>query len=252
MDDPDLLIRKVRKLVTQDIPDKLGLNPFEDIQVLCPQNVGNIGSNVFNKAIQRALNPGISDKHDIRIGRDDWSYYLREGDRVIQTVNNYELEVYNGSTGVILEVNAQKREIVVDFSNGGTNSANPPPVATDISCESISDFCLDRGRCRTPAHEAAGFQIKRYDSDHLIELKLAYAISIHKSQGSEFPCVIIPIHFLNRIMLQRNLIYTGITRGKKYVFIVGTEDAIDYAIENDLPANRFTQLKRFLRDGDII
>ena len=87
----------------------------------------------------------------------------------------------------------------------------------------------------------------RYKSEQLSQLKLAYAISIHKSQGSEFPCVVIPIHFLNKRMLVKNLLYTGVSRGKKYVVLVGTEADIDYCIENDHPTQRYTLLKRFLQ-----
>ena len=87
-----------------------------------------------------------------------------------------------------------------------------------------------------------------YKTEQLAQLKLAYAISIHKSQGSEFPCVVIPIHPKNRFMLQRNLVYTGVTRGKQYVVLVGTEEAVDYAIENNRPTQRYTQLRNFLNN----
>jgi len=230
-DDPDLLVRKIRKLVTEDIPRKFGLDPANEIQVLCPQNVGPIGSIVLNNGLQRSLNPARDNKPEVKVGGEDYAYFLRMGDRVIQTVNNYTLGVFNGTTGVIVEVDPDSRMVWVDFSNG--------PNLVDPSCPEAGE----RRPGRAPARNTETLE---YKSEYLKQLKLAYAISVHKSQGSEFPCVVIPIHFLNKHMLVKNLLYTGITRGKKYVVIVGTEEAVDYAIENDRPTQRYTLLRRFL------
>jgi exodeoxyribonuclease V alpha subunit len=238
-DDPDLLVKRIRKLVTEDIPRKFKLDPVNDIQVLCPQNVGPIGSIVFNNAIQRSLNPARDNKPEVKIGGDDTSYHLREGDRVIQTVNNYTLGVFNGATGVIVDVDPAQRRIWVDFNNGKKTGE-----MVEETCQSASG----RRPERTPVRNSAGLEAIEYEHEQLSQLKLAYAISIHKSQGSEFPCVVIPIHRLNKIMLQRNLIYTGITRGKRYVVLVGTEAAVDYCIENDCPTQRYTLLRNFLNN----
>nr|MBC8205116.1 AAA family ATPase [FCB group bacterium] len=237
-DDPDLLVKRIRKLVTEDIPKKFKLDSINDIQVLCPQNVGNIGSIVFNNALQRSLNPARDNKPEVKIGGDDNSYYLRVGDRVIQTVNNYTLGVFNGTTGVIADVDPQSRKVWVDFGNGCKKETVEP------TCQSA----LDRRPQRTPARTGGSLEVVAYEHEQLPQLKLAYAISIHKSQGSEFPCVVIPIHFLNKRMLVRNLLYTSITRGKKLVVIVGNEAAVDFAIDNNNPTQRYTLLRKFLNN----
>ena len=237
-DDPELLVKRIRKLVTDDIPTKFHLDPVNDIQVLCPQNVGPIGSIVFNNALQRSLNPARDYKPEVKIGGDDTSYYLRMGDRVIQTINNYTLGVFNGTTGVIAEVDPGSRKVWVDFGNGCKNQK------VEQTCQSA----LEHRTWRTPARTGGSLDAVEYKHEYLGQLKLAYAISIHKSQGSEFPCVVIPVHVKNRFMLQRNLLYTGITRGKRYVILVGTEAAIDYAIENNHPTKRYTLLRKFLNN----
>jgi len=235
-DDPDLVVRKIRKLVTENIPCKLGLDPVTDIQVLCPQNVGPIGSKVFNNGLQRSLNPARDTKPEVKVGSEDSAYFLRMGDRVIQTVNNYTLGVFNGESGVIIAVDRELRKVWVDFS-GGQKYAE--------TIDTNYKFPGDRSTGSAPGRNLATVV---YEHDQLTQLKLAYAISIHKSQGSEFPCVVIPIHKMNKIMLQRNLLYTAITRGKKYVFIVGTESAVDFCIDNDVPTKRYTHLKQFLQE----
>ena len=212
-EEDDLILKRIRQLVTQKIPKKLGLNPHEDIQVLCPQNVGSIGSIKVNRTLQRFLNPPGNSKPEIMIGKDESAYCLRKGDRVIQIKNNYTLGVFNGTSGCIIDIDLKERTVSVDFSASGDN------------------------------------RVVEYPPEFQKQLRLSYAISVHKSQGSEFPCVVIPIHLINRRMLQQNLLYTAITRGKEYVFIVGTEEAIEYAIDNDKPVRRNTLLKQFLKNA---
>ena len=235
-DDPDLLIKRIRKLVTDDIPKKFKFDPVSDIQVLCPQNVGSIGTIVFNNALQRSLNPARDFKPEVKIGGDDNAYRLRVGDRVIQTVNNYKLGVFNGTTGVIVDVDPSERKVWVDFGNGGSGET------VESTCQAVPDLRT----WRTPVRTVGNLELVAYEHEQLPQLKLAYAISIHKSQGSEFPCVVIPIHFLNKRMLTKNILYTSITRGKSLVVIVGTESAIDACIENDKPTKRYTLLRKFL------
>ncbi len=131
---------------------------------------------------------------------------FRQGDKVMQIRNNYDKEVFNGDIGRIFDIDLEEQEVAVDFL--GT--------------------------------------IVRYDLLSLDELKLAYSISVHKSQGSEFRAVIIPITTEHFIMLQRNLLYTAITRGKQLVVLVGTQKALSIAVRNDQIKNRFTNLKSFL------
>jgi exodeoxyribonuclease V alpha subunit len=131
---------------------------------------------------------------------------FRQGDKVMQIRNNYDKEVFNGDIGRIFDIDLEEQEVAVDF------------LGTTV----------------------------RYDLLSLDELKLAYSISVHKSQGSEFRAVIIPITTEHFIMLQRNLLYTAITRGKELVVLVGTPKALSIAVRNDQIKNRFTNLKSFL------
>ena len=135
------------------------------------------------------------------------SRLFRVGDKVMQIRNNYDLEVFNGDIGRIEALDEMERTLSIKFDG------------------------------RTVTYEPAD----------LDELVLAYACSIHKSQGSEYPCVVIPIHTQHYVMLQRNLLYTGITRARKLVVLVGTKRALAIAVKNDKTEMRFTQLAALLR-----
>lgn len=175
----------------------------EQVQVLCPQRVGPIGSNALNLALQAKLNPLAPGAMEIDFGDTKF----RPGDKVQVTKNEYDLEVFNGDTGVIDKVDdgavSKKRRIAVK---------------------------LDDGRRVV------------FEKEHLKLLQLAYAISVHKSQGSEYPVVVIPVHSSNSFMLFRNLLYTALTRAREKVWMVGERKALARAIRNQSPNERNTSL----------
>ena len=185
----DLLVR----LVKERIPARFGFDPKADIQVLTPMNRSLLGARNLNQVLQAALNPGDNGPEVERFG---WTF--RIGDRVIQTENNYNRDVFNGDLGVIEKINRIEQVLHVDFEG------------------------------RSVA----------YDFGDLDELSLAYVLSIHKSQGSEFPCVVIPLHTQHYLMLQRNLLYTAITRGKRLVVVVGTKTSVgEWPCGEPIPAS---------------
>lgn len=188
--------RKLLEVVLKRIPHRFGFDPVRDIQVLTPMNRGGLGTNALNAALQKELNPnsgnGVS-----RFGTD-----YSEGDKVIQLVNNYDKEVFNGDIGVISSVDHEENSIVVDFDKR---------------------------------------QVE-YEFAELDELALAYATSIHKSQGSEYTAVVIPLAMQHFMLLQRNLLYTAVTRGKKLVMIIGQAKALATAVGNSEVDKRFTNL----------
>ena len=180
----------------------------DDIQVLTPMQRGVVGAANLNQILQEAINPpDTTQSGDTRKTEDTGlrrgGTVYRANDKVMQIRNNYDKEVFNGDIGVILSVDERERELTVEFDGR--------PVTYDIS--------------------------------ELDELVLAYATTIHKSQGSEYPIVVMPILMNHYIMLQRNLIYTGITRAKKVLVLVGTKKAVHYAIRNVTVQKRNTMLK---------
>ena len=198
-EDPEKALETVINLVRNRIPRRFGFDPVNDIQVLTPMHRGTIGAGNLNLELQKALNPG--EEGVFRGGR-----HFKVNDKVMQIVNNYDKEVYNGDIGRIASIDEEEKEVKV-----------------------IMD---DR--------EVV------YDYSDLDELVHAYAVSVHKSQGSEYPAVVIPILTQHYVLLQRNLLYTGVTRGKKLVVIVGTKKAIAIAVKNNRTENRFTLLKQRL------
>lgn len=200
-DEPDAIERTILRLVCERIPDRFGVNPCADIQVLAPMNRSRLGARHLNQVLQEALNPPGK---KVEIERFGWVF--REGDRVIQTVNNYHRDVFNGDLGVIAKINRIDQILQVDFD----------------------------------ARQVA------YDFNDLDELSLAYVLSIHKSQGSEYPCVVIPLHTQHFVMLQRNLLYTAMTRGKRLVVVVGSRRALSLAIGRRDTQVRQTALRRRL------
>jgi exodeoxyribonuclease V alpha subunit len=194
------------KLYKEIIPKYMGKET--EIQILAPMNKGSIGTKEINKRVQEAINPKAEGKNELIIGER----VFREGDRVIQTANNYDLNVFNGDIGYIRRINTGDSSFIVDYGN--------------------SKFS----------------KLIHYERSNLIEIELAYAITIHKSQGSEFKCVIIPILNQHYIMLYRNLIYTGLTRAKAMGILLGEREAFERSIKNIDPNIRQTSLKRFLRE----
>jgi exodeoxyribonuclease V alpha subunit len=196
--EPEAIQDLIVRLVKERIPARFGFDPKTDIQVLSPMNRSLLGARNLNQVLQTALNPGDGGPEVLRFG---WTF--RIGDRVIQTENDYNRDVFNGDLGVIEKINRIEQDMVVNFE---------------------------------------GRQVE-YDFGDLDELALAYVLSIHKSQGSEFPCVVIPVHTQHYMMLQRNLFYTAVTRGKKLVILVGTTKGLGMAVRRQDTSQRYTALK---------
>jgi exodeoxyribonuclease V alpha subunit len=204
-EEPERIQSTLIGLTRDRVPAKHRCDPIGDIQVLCPMNRGSLGAREMNLQLQNALNPQRQDEP--RVERFGWQFRLR--DKVIQTENNYEKEVFNGDIGRIKAINPEERELTIQFD----------------SREVLYDF------------------------GELDEVSLAYAISIHKAQGSEFPVVIVPVAMQHYLLLQRNLIYTAITRGRKMVVLVGQKKALGLAVRNNQTGERFSGLLERLRGG---
>jgi len=195
-------IRKLLAIVQNRIPERFGLDPIREIQVLCPMNRGGLGARSLNIELQKALNP----PGEIRIDRFGWTFC--PGDKVMQIENNYDKEVYNGDLRVVSRVDMEEGELDVDFD----------------------------GRPIT------------YGFGELDELVLTYATTIHKSQGSEYPAVAIPLSTQHYPMLQRNLVYTGVTRGKRLVVLVGQRNALAIAVKGARTRRRWSKLREWLEN----
>ena len=198
--DQEAIVAQVVRVVGTELPRER----FQaaDIQVLTPMNKRALGTVRLNGVLQQALNPPRPGKNEIRRGEK----CLREGDRVLQTVNNYAKEVFNGDVGTVLQIDPGDSTVTVQFLDATV----------------------------------------RYEYDQLDELELAYAMTVHKAQGSEYPAVVLIGHTSQYIMLQRNLLYTGLTRAKRKCVFVGNRQAIWQAVRNNRPARRFTRLRRLL------
>jgi len=196
---PEEIQKTIVQLAKERLPLKYGFDPIHDIQVLCPMNVQALGTRAMNGLLQASLNPPSEMKFEV----ERFEQVYRVGDKVIQTRNNYDKEVFNGDIGHIIAIETEPVKVVVSYGSHGT---------------------------------------VEYETGELDELHLAYAITIHKSQGSEFPCIIIPLSMAQFIMLERGLVYTGITRGKKLVVVVGDPKALNLAVLRDGARKRWTGL----------
>ncbi len=205
-DDPATVLERIVTMVKERIPARFNLDPFRDVQVLSPMNKSELGVHNLNAVLQSALNPQQDRNQEVaRFG-----ITFRRGDKVIQTQNNYQREVFNGDIGRIVDVDAVNQSLSVDYEG------------RDVE----------------------------YDFGDLDELQLAYCTSIHKAQGSEYPAVVIPVHTQHFVMLQRNLLYTGITRGRKLVVLVGSKKALWIAVNKADQSLRYSLLSWRLQ-GDL-
>ena len=197
-EEPEEIPPTLLDVVAARLPRKLGIDAIRDIQVLCPMNRGSLGAIQMNKHLQERLNPARSGEPEV----EKFGWHFRPRDKVIQTRNNYDKEVFNGDIGFVEAIDVMEREIRISFD----------------------------GRCVV------------YDFNELDEVSLAYAITIHKSQGSEFPVVVMPLAMQQYLLLQRNLIYTGVTRGKSMVVLIGQKKALETAVRNRKSVQRFSAL----------
>jgi exodeoxyribonuclease V alpha subunit len=197
------VVRAIKLLLSERIPRKFGLDPVEDVQIISPMHGGPAGVTSLNVEIQALLNPPAPRRPEL--GRGDRTYRL--GDKVMQIRNNYDKDVYNGDVGRIAKVDRQEQALTIAFSaaSGGT---------TEVE----------------------------YGPDELDELVLAYAVSVHKAQGSEFPCVIIPVVPRHSILLQRSLLYTAVTRAKQLCVLAGSQASFERAIAREQSLRRNTYL----------
>jgi len=197
--------------------------PIDDIQVLSPMKKGVLGVRNLNAELQKALNPPSSRKKELRAGET----LLREGDKVIQTRNNYEMEWRT----------VNKYEVTVEEGKGIYNG----------DCGRVVRISPDGVTVRFD-----GSRIVTYDVSDLQQLELAYAITIHKSQGTESPVVVLPLLDGPDILMTRNLLYTGITRAKNYVVIIGREDTVRRMVDSNLQQVRYSRLADRLREAASI
>jgi exodeoxyribonuclease V alpha subunit len=208
-DDPEAARATVVELVAERIPARFGHDPIHGIQVLTPMHRGDLGTAALNAALQARLNP--SQPGAVEIARGDRTF--RTGDKVMQLKNDYDKGVFNGDIGVIGSIEGGTgggfTAVRVDFPDGRT------------------------------AH---------YDRNELDQLVHAYAVSVHKSQGSEYPAVVLPLHTQHYMMLQRSLLYTAVTRGKRLVVVVGSRKAVAMAVRNASARQRFTWLAERIRE----
>ena len=200
-DEPEKALSLIGKMVKQSIPKKFHFNPLEDIQILTPMQKGELGARNLNVTMQGLLNPRGDEVERFGI-------IYRIGDKVMQTENDYDKDIYNGDIGRIASIDEEASELIVNFD---------------------------------------GRKVM-YDFRELDELVLSYAITIHKSQGSEYPCVVIPMHTQHFVLLQRSLIYTALTRAKKLVIIIGKKKALNLAITRAESRDRTTTLSERLKE----
>ena len=194
---PEAIHDKLIQVVTQRIPAHFGLHSINDVQVLTPMNRGGLGARSLNIDLQARLNPDGNP----RINRFGWTY--APNDKVIQTVNNYDKEVFNGDIGRVTKIDEEEGVISIDFDG----------------------------------------RLVAYEAGELDEVSLAYATSVHKSQGSEYPAVVIPLAMQHYMLLERNLLYTAVTRGKKLVVIIGQMKALAMAVKRIGSMKRLTNLQ---------
>ena len=218
--DADMIIRVVIALIQDKLPRYVNARPFE-IQVLTPMRKGLLGVERLNQMLQRYLNPQDGSKKEKTLG----DRLFRQGDKVMQIKNDYQMEwevrgrygipvekgigVFNGDTGILREINEFAETAEVEFEDG---------------------------------------RFATYSFKQLEELELAYAITIHKSQGSEYPAVILPVLSGPQMLLNRNLLYTAVTRARKCVTVVGSEETFAEMIRNEKQQKRYSALDERIRE----
>ena len=213
------IMNTIVDLCIRRLPKSYGYSPLEDIQILSPSKIGELGTAEINKAMQQAINPPSPEKMQISFKEK----LLRIGDKVMQCKNNYGIPweaddgscgegIFNGEIGILSSIDTRNKQITIDFDS----------------------------------------KTAKYTYEDIQDVELAYCCTIHKSQGNEFEAVIIPMYNSPRQLMYRNLLYTGVTRAKKLIILIGSPDSMMTMVNNYKKTVRFTGLKEFLtEDGDF-
>lgn len=201
--EPPRVLDTIDEVVKNRIPKSFALDAVDDVQVLTPMHKGPLGAVNLNNRLQALLNPEAGPF--LKRG----PYTFRRGDKIMQTKNDYELNVFNGDVGRVVAVDPEDKKLTARFDD----------------------------------------RLVVYGPKELEQLTLAYACSIHKSQGSEYPAVVIPVSTQHYVMLHRNLFYTAVTRGRKLVVLVGSKRALQMAVENERHSERYSRLAARLRSA---
>jgi exodeoxyribonuclease V alpha subunit len=213
-EDADQVADLTVDIVANRLPRKFGLDPRRDVQVLCPMHRGPAGAGALNERLQEALTPARPSLPERRYG----GRVFRVGDKVTQIRNNYDKQIFNGAVGVVTSISFEDQQLRVRMDDADAGVAGE---AGEV----------------------------RYDFDELDEVIHAYAMTVHRSQGSEYACVVIPLTTSAWLMLQRNLLYTAVTRAKRLVVLVGSRRALWKAVHTDGAGRRYTALAERLRRG---
>ena len=206
----EAVVDAILELVARRIPNQFGVSAHSDIQVIVPMHKGAVGVENLNTRLQRLLQ-GWDDtpgSEHLALTLEHEGRLFSVGDKVMQTKNDYARDIFNGDIGIIEDMDVEKQEVTVSIDGRSV----------------------------------------RYERMHLYDLALAYAMTIHKSQGSEYPAVVVPLVMGHRRMLQRNLLYTAVSRGQRLVVIVGDRRAIQLAVRNDRVMRRRTRLRQRLAE----
>ncbi|SDN37190.1 ATP-dependent RecD-like DNA helicase [Acetanaerobacterium elongatum] len=213
--DLDQIAQTVVSLCRDRLPKAYAYSPLWDIQVLCPSRQGELGTAALNSKLQASINPKQADRPEVKSGPN----LFRLGDKVMQIRNNYDIiwtrddgengaGVFNGDIGIIESIDRPAQLLTIRFDD----------------------------------------RVADYTFDQLIELELAYAITVHKSQGSEYEAVIIPLAKPMQNLYYRNLLYTAVTRAKKLLIILGAPETLSYMVGNNRKTYRYTNLQQFITD----
>jgi exodeoxyribonuclease V alpha subunit len=231
--DPEAAAELVVDIVASRIPAKFGLDASSDIQVLSPMHRGAAGVSNLNRTLQEKLNPPVEGMPSLPHGPRTF----RVGDRVMQIRNDYERQIFNGDMGEIRAIDLETHTVTVNFDAVKADTVKADAIQADFI---------------SPDSSGPDGLFVKYEFAQLDELVHAYAVSIHKSQGSEFPAVVVPILTQHYVMLQRNLLYTAVTRARRLVVLVGDRRAIGIAVRNNRIAHRNTRLAELLAGGEPI
>lgn len=207
------LVSTISDLFVKRLPNSYGYSPLNDIQILCPGRKGQIGTYEINKVLQQCINPKEKFKREVNIN----GTLLRMGDKVMQNKNNYNIPW--------IKDNGENGEGVFNGDIGILTSVTNNPVTLQVTFDD---------------------KVAMYDAESATDLELAYAVTVHKSQGNEFNAVIIPLYNNPPQLVYRNLLYTAVTRAKKLLIIIGSNNTLYRMVENNKKTLRYSALKDFL------